>query len=247
MDPAYYIAAGSLKARSYQLDMVSNNLANAATVGYKPEKSFFSIYNKAKADGRGLPLSQYVNDGAITAQSGIDFSQGAVKTTGRSMDLAIEGNGFFMVKTPQGNLATRDGRFQLGTNGQLQAMDGSPLLGKNNLPIQIDPAGDPVKVLPDGSVMQGDTTAGQIDLRTFTNPGALQRSGANRYTPSGAPATASSATVTQGALEQSSVDLSTCMVDMIRLNRLFEMSMKVASTVTNDMDARSISDISTGR
>ena len=53
MDPAYYVAAGSLKARSFQLDMVSNNLANSATVGYKPEKSFFSIYNKAKAEGRG--------------------------------------------------------------------------------------------------------------------------------------------------------------------------------------------------
>ena len=112
-----------------QLDMVSNNLANSATVGYKPEKSFFSVYNKAKADGRGLPLTPFVNDGTVVAQSGVDFSQGAMKTTGRSLDLAIEGNGFFMVQTPKGVQATRDGRFQIGTNGQLQALDGSPLLG----------------------------------------------------------------------------------------------------------------------
>jgi len=247
VDPAYYVAAGSLKARSLQLDMVSNNLANSATVGYKPEKSFFSVYNKAKADGRGLPLTPFVNDGTVVAQSGVDFSQGAIKTTGRSLDLAVEGNGFFMVKTPQGVQATRDGRFQIGTNGQLQALDGSPLLGKNNLPIQIDSEGGPVKVLPDGSVQQGDNTAGQIDLRAFATPNALQRTGANRYDTSGSKPATSSATVTQGGLEQSSVDLASCMVDMIRLNRLFEMSMKVASTVTNDMDAKSISDISTGR
>jgi flagellar basal body rod protein FlgG len=250
VDPAYYIAAGSLKARSYQLDMVSNNLANAATVGYKPEKSFFSIYNKAKADGRGLPLSGYVNDGTVVAQSGVDFTQGAQKNTGRSLDMAIEGNGFFMVQTPKGAQATRDGRFQIGTNGQLQTLDGSAVLGKNNLPIRIDPAGGPVKVLADGTVQQGDATDGQIDVRAFTNNNSLQRVGANRFDTTGsqpAPATAAAGTVTQGALEESSVDISSCMIDMIRINRLFEMSLKVASTVTNDMDARSISDVSTGR
>jgi len=96
-------------------------------------------------------------------------------------------------------------------------------------------------------VQQGDNTAGQIDLRAFATPNALQRTGANRYDTSGSKPATSSATVTQGGLEQSSVDLASCMVYMIRLNRLFEMSMKVASTVTNDMDAKSISDISTGR
>lgn len=246
MDPAYYVAAGSLKARVFQLDLVSNNLANSATVGYKPERSFFSVYNKAKADGHGLPLTPYVDDGTLIAQSGVDFSQGVTKTTKRSLDLAIEGNGFFMVKTPQGTQATRDGRFQIGTNGQLQALDGATLMGKNNLPIQIDPAGGPVQVGTDGTVQQGETTAGQIDLQAFANPGSLQRAGANRFIPSG-PQAAVTGSVTQGALEQSSVDVASCMIDMIRLNRLYEMSMKVASTVANDMDARSISDISTGR
>ena len=246
MDPAYYVAAGSLKARSFQLDLVSNNLANAATVGYKPEKSFFSVYNKAKAAGRGLPLTPYVDDGTVMAQTGVDFAQGAQRSTGRNLDLSIEGNAFFMIRTPQGIQATRDGQFQIGKGGQLEAMDGSPLMGKNSLPIQIDPAAGAVKVLADGSVQQAENTVGQLDLQAFANPGSLQRAGANRFLPSGAQA-ASSATVIQGSLEQSSVDISTCMIDMIRLNRLFEMSMKVASTITNDMDAKSISDISTGR
>lgn len=253
MNPAYYVAAGSLVARSYQMDLVSNNLANAATVGYKPEKSFFTVYNKAKAAGRGLALSPYVNDGTVLAQSGMDFSQGSLKATGRSLDMAIEGNAFFMVKTAQGVLATRDGRFQLGKNSQLQTLDGGTVMGKNNLPITIDPAGGPVTVLKDGTVQQpgagpGEeaTTVGQIDLQAFATPSALQRVGSNRFDPSGSKPATVDATVTQGSLEQSSVDLPTCMIDMIRLNRLYEMSMKVASTVTNDMDEKSITDIATG-
>jgi flagellar basal body rod protein FlgG len=227
--------------------LVSNNLANSATVGYKPEKSFFSIYNKAKADGRDLPLSGYVNDGTMLAQSGMDFSQGALRSTGRGLDLGVEGNGFFMVRTPQGVQATRDGRFELGKNGEMEAMDGAPLLGINNLPITVNPQGGKVEVLQDGSVQQDGNVLGQIGLKAFAQPSALQRVGANRYDATGVPNTPVTGTVSQGALEQSSVDLPSCMIDMIRLNRLFEMSMKVASTVTNDMDAKSISDISTGR
>jgi len=246
VDPAYYVAAGSLRARSFQMDIVSNNLANAATIGYKPERTFFSVYNKAKADGRGLPLTGHVNDGAIIAQSGIDFSQGSARTTGRSLDMAIDGNAFFMIRTPQGIQATRDGRFMIGKNGQLSTQDGYPVLGNNNLPIPIDPAGGPVAVQKDGTVQQGDATPGQIGLRAVANPSALSRVGSNRYDLAGSTTAPANATVTQGALEQSGVDMASCMIDMVRLNRIFEMSMKVASTVTNDMDEKCITDISTG-
>jgi flagellar basal body rod protein FlgG len=228
------------------MDVVSNNLANAATIGYKPERTFFSVYNQAKAAGRGLPLSGPVNDGTLISQTGIDFSQGSERTTGRSLDMAIDGNAFFMIRTPQGVQATRDGRFMIGKNGQLSTQDGYPVLGNNNLPIPIDPAGGPVAVLKDGTVQQGDNTQGQLALKAVANPSALQRLGANRYDLAGSATTASNATVTQGALEQSGVDLASCMIDMVRLNRMFEMSMKVASTVTNDMDEKCITDISTG-
>lgn len=247
MDPAYYVAAGSLKARTYQLDTVSNNLANANTVGYKTEKSFFSIFNKAAGEGRGLPLSPFVNDGTVLASRGIDFAQGSLKPTHRKLDLALEGNAFFMVQTPSGPQATRDGRLQISKDGQLTALDGAPLLGKNGRPITLDPTAGDFTVLADGTVQQGANTLGELQLKAFANPGALERLGSNRFDVTGAQEQAVSATVSQGALEQSGVDVATCMVDMIRLNRLFEMSMKVASTITNDLDAKSISDISTGR
>jgi flagellar basal-body rod protein FlgF len=247
MDPAYYVAAGSLKARSFQLDTVSNNLANMATVGYKTERSFFSVFNKAAREGQGLALSPFVNDGTVSAYRGMDFSQGNLRPTGRSLDLAIDGNAFFMVQTPQGVRATRDGRFQLGKGGQLTALDGASLLGKNGQPITVNPAAGPITVLQDGTVQQGTATVGQISLKAFANPAALTRVGNTRFDPSGSAEGPVNATVSQGNLEQSGVDMATAMIDMIRLNRLFEMSMKVASTITNDLDARSISDIAPGR
>lgn len=246
MDPAYYVAAGSLKARSFQMDTVSNNLANTTTVGYKTERSFFSIFNKAVASSRNLPLTPFVNDGTVLAQRGLDFSQGPAKATGRSLDAMIEGNAFFMVQSPNGPLATRDGRFQLGTDGTLQTMDGLPILGKNG-PIRIDPAGGPVTITPDGGVLQGQNNLGQLDLRAFTTPGTLPRVGANRYDPANMEAAPANAKVTQGHLEQSGVDIATTMIDMIRLNRLYELSMKVASTISNDLDARSINDVAGSR
>lgn len=247
MDPAYYVAAGSLKARSYQLDVVSNNLANADTVGYKGERSFFTIYNKAAAEGRGLPLTKHVNHGTIFVTKGMDFSQGTLKTTGRKLDLAISGDGFFMVKTPEGNRATRDGRFQLGKDGQITALDGAPLLGKDGLPITVDPAAGTFEVLADGTVQQGANTVGEIGLKAFARTSELNRTGANRYEPGDNKEVPPTGTINQGTLEQSGVDVASCMMDMIRINRLFEMSMKVASTLANDLDARSISDVSTGR
>lgn len=244
MDPAYYVAAGSLKARSFHLETLSNNLANSATVGYKTERSFFSVFNKAQRD---LPLSKVVNNGTVLAQRGMDFSQGPTKATGRNLDLALEGNAFFMVQTPQGPQATRDGRFSLGANGLLQTMDALPVLGKSGSTIQIDPSKGAFAISSDGTVSQGTQVLGQLELKAYRNPSALSRMGSNRFDPKGAEEVPATATVVQGHLEQSSVDVASTMVDMIRLNRLFELSLKVASTLTNDLDARSINDIANSR
>lgn len=247
MDPAYYVAAGSLKARAYQLETLSNNLANSSTVGYKSERSFFQVFNKAVQSSRNLPLTRFVNDGTVLAQRGIDFSQGPIRSTGRSLDLALEGDAFFMIQTPQGPRATRDGRFQMGTDGLLSARDGSPVMGKNGSPLRIDPRGGKPSFALDGTLSQDGKVMGQLDIRAFENPGTMEREGANRYNPGALKAKPVRATVAAGHLEESTVDTSAAMVDMIRLNRLYEMSMKVASTLTNDLDARSITTIALGQ
>lgn len=248
MDPGYYVAAGSLNARSLQLEVVSNNLANAQSVGYKSERSYFTIFNKAAASLRNLPLSKDLNDGTVIAQRGLDMSQGATRFTGRSFDLAIEGDGFFVVQTAQGNRLTRDGRMKLGKDGQLQALDGNPILGKNGQPIQVDATLPQLTIGADGTVSQGNSTqdqkvVGQLDLKAYANPSALVRLGALRFDPSGQAEKPPQATVAQGYLEESGVDIAACMVDMVRINRLFEMSLKVASTISNDLDSRATNDL----
>lgn len=247
MDPGYYVAAGSLKARSFQLEVVANNLANAATVGYKPDQPFFAVFNKAAGSARRLPLSGPLNDGVVFGETGVITEQGNLRATGRSLDLAIEGNAFFTVQTPAGIRVTRDGRLQVGQDGQLQAMDGSPLLGKNGQPIAIDPKKGNVSVMADGSVQQDNQILGQLDLKAFEKAGALKRAGALRFDPTGQAEAPVKGNVTQGHLEQSAVDTAATMVEMIRLNRLFEMSLKVASTLSNDLDSRSINDVAISR
>ena len=247
MDPAYYVAAGSLKARSFQLEVVSNNLANANTVGYKTERSFYSLFNKAASSDRNLPLTKYVNDGTVMAQRAIDFSQGALKSTGKSLDVAIDGDGFLLVQTPQGLRVTRDGRLKIGEGGQIQSLDGSPVLGKNGQPLAINPNGGPITFSPDGTLQQGTEVLGQLDIKAYTTSYALERVGSNRYDPTGLAETEPKATVSQGYLEQSAVDVPTAMIDMIRLNRLYEMSLKVASALSNDLDASSINNIANQR
>jgi flagellar basal body rod protein FlgG len=247
MDPAYYVAAGSLKARSFQLETISNNLANSDTVGYKTERSFFSLFNKAQSSTRNLPLTKYVNDGTVLAQRAVDFSQGAMKMTGKPLDLGIEGDGFLEIQTPQGSRVTRDGRLKIGQGGQLQSLDGSPVLGKNGQPVTIDPAAGQVTISPDGTVQQGTDVVGQLAIKSYATPYALKRVGSNRYDPSGLAEAAPKATISQGYLEQSAVDVPSAMIDMIQLNRLYEMSLKVASALSNDMDASTINNIANQR
>jgi len=240
MDPAYYVAAGSLKARAYQLDVVANNLANAQTVGFKTERCFFTVFNKAKDVGRGLPLSPFVNDGTVYLQKDMDFTQGPVKLTQRDLDFAIEGNAFFTIQTPQGPMLTRDGRFTLGPNGRLETFDGMAVLGKNG-PIMLNTQGSEPKFRSDGTVYQGNTFVDQLDLKAYADTSPLTQIGGGRFDPGDAQEAPMKGRIIQGYLEQSGVDMPTAMVEMIRLNRLFEMSQKIASTLTNDLDARSLS------
>ncbi|MCL1908151.1 MAG: flagellar hook-basal body protein [Holophagaceae bacterium] len=239
MDPAYYVAAGSLKARAFQLDTVANNIANSTTVGYKAERNFFDIFNKAKDQGRGLPLSPWVNDGVVYAQRGMDFSQGALRHTERMFDFAIEGNAFFTVESQDGPKVTRDGRFTLAADGQLVTLDGLPVLGTNG-PITINPANGHLTVTGDGSIYQAGAYIDQLDLKAYEDTRPFTRLGNGRFDASLAQEAPVEGSVVQGYLEQSSVDLASQMVEMIRLNRLFEISQKVASTITNDLDAKSL-------
>jgi flagellar basal body rod protein FlgG len=176
------------------------------------------------------------------------MSQGSLKQTGQNLDVALEGNAFFVVRTPQGLRATRDGRFKLGKDGELQAQDGSPVMGKNGQTLVLDPALPVVGIGSDGTLTQGASaqeqkTIGQIELKAYADPSSLVRTGALRFDAGSQQEVAPKASVAQGYLEQSGVDVASSMVEMIRINRLFEMSLKVASTLSNDLDSRATNDV----
>ena len=131
MDPAYYVAAGSLKARVFQLDLVSNNLANCATIGYKPERSFFAVFNKAKDEGRGLALTPYVDDGTVLAQSGMDFSQGTLrKAPGASWTWPSRATASSSSRPPRGPGPPGTAGCRWAQMASSRPCDGAPLMGK---------------------------------------------------------------------------------------------------------------------
>jgi flagellar basal body rod protein FlgG len=120
-------------------------------------------------------------------------------------------------------------------------------VGRDDQPLRVDPAAGEVAIAEDGTVRQGKQVRGQLALRAFAKPESLPRAGALRFDATGAEAAPLKGGLSAGALEQSTVDPAAAMVEMIRLNRLYELSLKVASTLTNDLDARALSDVASTR
>lgn len=211
--------------RLLDLDGVSNNLANVNTTGYKANRgNFQELLSRLNLDGSRLQSTQILTQ------------QGAVATTGRGLDWAILGEGFFQVRLPDGTTGyTRDGQFQLDANGMLVNGSGYPLVWDGTLP---DGTVD-VTLLSDGTVQArlADGTseaAGQVELARFTNPGGLISRGDNILLPSdnsggaqtGAPGAQNFGVVRVGAYEQSNVNMAAEMTNMVTLQRAFQMSVR---------------------
>src|SRR5579859_2921089 len=119
MDPISILAAGGIRSRMESLDLLANNLANAATSGYKSDREFYSLFTSDYAQGNTSTLP-------LVERKWTDFSQGLLQNTSNPMDVALSGNGFFAVNGPSGPLYTRNGSFQVGYSGNLSTSDGYP-------------------------------------------------------------------------------------------------------------------------
>ena len=197
-----YTAASAIIAEQRRMDAVSNDTANVNTTGYKQQRTSFSD----------------VLDGGVTERSnGESGAQGALEQTGEPFDLAIQGDGWFQVRRPGGQLAlTRDGSFRPDSYGRLGTAAGDRLEPPVTLPPGADPAS--VSVAPDGTVTSAGTVIGKVNVVTVPAPAGLLAAGGGLRTPtaaSGAPQPAANATVAQGALESSNVDLADTTVESI--------------------------------
>jgi flagellar basal-body rod protein FlgF len=230
MDRSIYLAMAGAQQLLEQQAVAAHNLSNASTTGYKAETTTFRV---APVTGPGQPTRAY----ALESTPGADLTAGTVQTTGRDLDVTIEGPGFFAVEATDGSEAyTRAGSFDVSPDGQLITRTGLTVLGEGG-PIVVPPDSR-IQVGRDGTVSA--TTPGQsatvnvVGRLKLVNPdaAAVQKGGDGLFRlRSGQPADADdSVSVTAGALESSNVNAVAAMVDMINLARNFEMQMKLIST-----------------
>jgi flagellar basal-body rod protein FlgG len=213
MDLGLYIAASGMVAEQVRQDQLSNDLANASTPGFKPDESPQQSFGDVlMANTEGGATIGSVNAGVALGKTYTNMTPGAMQETGEPLDFAIEGNGFFALKTPEGIRYTRDGQFMSSSAGVLTDANGDPVL---------DAKGAQIRVSATGTV-----AAGKVGI--FEVPGAVKQ-GENLYT--GTAAGKPSGTVRQGSLEGSSVDAANVMVEMITSLRSFQSGQQAIQSI----------------
>lgn len=219
-----YSAAAGMAAQQERLDALSNDVANANTAGYKSVRVGFRdlVY---QPDGPGGVAT---GAGAAATTIGRSFEEGSMQQTGQPFDLAINGEGYFQVQLPSGQLAlTRQGSLSPDVTGQLVTPTGARLVP----PVRV-PRGTPgsaVQIAANGTVTASGRRVGRIQLLTVASPTGLQAIGDNNYSvtaQSGPARPAAGATLQQGTLESSDVDLTDTMTDMLDTQRSYSMTSK---------------------
>lgn len=209
-------------AAQTQLDVLTHNLANASTTGFKRDGVAFSErFERVLRSGAGLgPVIGSLGSGSTLESRYTDFEPGALKATGNPLDLAIQGpKGLFAVQTPQGICYTRDGSFRLSDSGEIVTQAGNPVLDSRGAPIQVQ--NGKILIQDDGTVLVDNAEAGQIAIYD----GSFTKVGENLYESTDAKAV-DDVSVRAGSLEGSNVNAIEAMTGMITLNRIFELAQK---------------------
>lgn len=222
-----YIGATGMLAESRRQDVIAANLANATTTGFRRSVATSTPFAETlirNMDAGAAPLG-VLTRGAQTEGVRMLDTQGAVRSTGNALDLALVGDGYFTVDTAAGRRYTRDGAFSIGADGRLMSAQGDPVAGVDG-PIRLT-QGTPVSIAADGTVTQDGTVRGRL-LITALAAGSQVSEGGNLV--DGTAAGAGTARVRQGHLEASGVNVVTEMVELIRTMRAFEANQKVVQS-----------------
>ncbi|MBE5923050.1 MAG: flagellar basal-body rod protein FlgF [Lachnospiraceae bacterium] len=242
-----------------RLDVITNNMANSDTTGYKKQgvtsQSFddeltLRIHNDNEYSGVHYKIGN-MNLGVKIGETYHDFSQGSLRETGNTYDLALSGDGFFTIQTTnkQGQTTTkytRDGSFTVNTEGYLVTKDGDYVLDKNGKTIQIPGAQTAPEVAVDvkGNILVNGNNIAQIGIARFNNPQALLLYGENMFEATDAAGLVADDTtaVHQGYLEMSNTNVIKEMVDMITITRAYEAGQKIVQTMDETLD-KSVNEI----
>lgn len=258
-----YTAYTGMVEEQRRMDVMTNNLANANTTGYKKE----GTVNQAFEDQLAIRIKDssevlykkrlgIVNLGDKVGETYRDFSQGAFDVTDNQLDLALDGQGFFAIEftNKQGQTSvkyTRDGAFTMDREGYLRTKDGDYVLNANGARngvggqanrVRIDPNQD-VRIEADGTIFQNNAQVGQIGTVDFQNYDFLQKYGENLFDlVNGGTAIDSQARIEQGCLEMSNVSVVTEMVEMITITRAYEANQKIIQTIDGTID-KAVNDV----
>lgn len=237
MPGGIYSALSGMRTRLEDLDRVAEDLANVNTAGYKTERTTATVAER--------PSFARQLDSAIDVMSQgtrVDFRSGALTGTGRALDTAIEGNGFFEITTPAGPRYTRDGAFMRRGDGTLTTRDGFPVAGEGG---EIKLGAGPVNIAQDGTIRTGDTVAGRLKVVSFESNDDVQRESGARFrsAPNRAPGAARDIRVVSGSLESANVSVVDRMVTLTEISRSFEGLQRGISILANDVDGRAISEL----
>jgi flagellar basal-body rod protein FlgG len=249
---ALYSAAAGMQSQQMNLDVISNNLANVNTTGFKKSKIEFQelLYQTTRAPGSEqgsgnlLPTGIQIGEGSRPVATARIFTSGEMTQTGERLDVAISGDGFFEVQLPDGTRAyTRDGAFKTASDGRIVTSDGLPLQGgfqpvpNGTTNITIGSTGDVTYTGASGS------TSFQVQLVRFNNPGGLESMGSNLYKESaasgppelGSPGQNGFGTLNQAYLEMSNVKVVEEMVNLILAQRAYEVNSKAVQSADEMM------------
>jgi flagellar basal-body rod protein FlgF len=220
MDNSFAVGLSAQQVLNQRMDTTANNLANMTTTGFKAEHLVMRKLTEQPATASDQPNTIAFVD-AWKLQR--DMSNGSLERTGNPLDAAIEGEGFFSVKTPDGGTAyTRDGRFSLDESGKLITRDGMTVMGSGG-PITVDPNAGAINIGKDGAVVQNEQVIGTLDVVAFDKPGALEKMGGNLWKPVGQTSRPPvGMRVAGGFIEGSNVNPVSELTQMISISRTYE-------------------------
>ncbi len=216
MNNAIYIALSRQTGLFRNLDVTANNVANVSTPGFKGETVAFEQFLVNDKDNFNRKIA-FSND----VSTFMDFKDGAVAKTGRDLDVALEGKGFFKIETPEGVRYTRRGNFSLNSEREIVTSDGFKVLGNDGNPISILEDDRDIKISADGTLRVGQTgeQRGQIGVVNFATPQKLKHLDSGLYEASEPELTDAPAKMLQGYVEQSNVSPVTELTNLININR----------------------------
>ncbi len=224
-----YSSGSGMQPRLMRLDVIANNVANADTTGYKKDSIFVQIM-------KDVGVAQSTGAGELAGldvKEFTDFTEGSLRPTNAPLDIAIQGEGFFVLDTPEGQRFTRNGNFRIDDNGDIVNSGGDKLMGAGgriNIPGAEKMEQNDLSISKSGDIMMGPTKLGKIRIVTFPDMQKLLKTAGTMFrsddSPKDVPLSDEKTTIRQGYLEESNVEALTEMVQLVELSRGFETDQR---------------------